>query len=152
MKYQKKPVVIETWKANDFESDDKLPEWVFQAFIDRNVGETGKPEFDYYVNTLEGKMYFNNGDYLIKGVHDELYSCKPDIFEETYLDVSQLEENQERIITLDSYEDISLELVLVDDEVNEYRVTGCLENGWSYWFTDFEEAVLSYFEAKLTNN
>lgn len=57
--------------------------------------------------------------------------------------------NNENILTLSSYEDISLELVLVNDEVNEYRVTGCLENGWSYWFTDFEEAVNSYNELKI---
>lgn len=87
MKYQKKPVVIDAWKVFDFGLDDKLPEWTFQAFIDRNIGETGEDGFDYYVNTLEGKMYFNNGDYLIKGVHGEIYSCKSDIFEETYIKV-----------------------------------------------------------------
>ena len=27
------------------------------------------------------------GDYIIKGVHGELYPCKPDIFEETYEEV-----------------------------------------------------------------
>lgn len=83
-KYQKKPVTIEAWKSYDFSLDDKLPFWVTNTFISREVGETGKEGFDYYVNTLEGKMYFNNGDYLIKGVHNEIYSCKPDIFEETY--------------------------------------------------------------------
>lgn len=87
MKYQKKPVTIEAWKVFDFGLDDKIPGWVFQAFVDRTVGETGKQGFDYYVNTLEGKIYFNNGDYLVQGVHGELYSCKPDIFEETYVKV-----------------------------------------------------------------
>lgn len=24
------------------------------------------------------------GDFIIKGVHDEFYSCKPDIFKKTY--------------------------------------------------------------------
>jgi len=98
------------------------------------------------------KYYKNRREQHIDIVDFGKDTNKPDIFEETYSDVSQLEENQERIITLDSYKDISLELVLMNDEVSEYRVTGCLENGWSYWFTDFEEAVLSYFEAKLTNN
>ena len=86
-KYQKKPVTIEAWKSYDFSLDDRLPAWVTNAFNSREVGETGKEGFDYYVNTLEGKMYFNNGDYLIKGVHNEIYSCKPDIFEETYTKV-----------------------------------------------------------------
>lgn len=88
MKYQKKPVTVEAWKSYDFSLDDKLPVWVTNAFISREVGETGKEGFDYYVNTLEGKMYLNNGDYLIKGVHGEIYSCKPDIFEETYIKVN----------------------------------------------------------------
>ena len=86
-RYQKRPVVIEAWKSYDFKLDDNLPLCVIDAFNMRRVGEACKKGFDYYVNTLEGKMYFNNGDYLIKGVHNEIYSCKPDIFEETYTKV-----------------------------------------------------------------
>ena len=29
-------------------------------------------------------MYAQLEDYIIRGVHGELYSCKPDIFAETY--------------------------------------------------------------------
>lgn len=39
---------------------------------------------DFEVMTLEGKMRGNKGDYLIKGVQDELYPCAKDIFEATY--------------------------------------------------------------------
>ncbi|WP_190325524.1 hypothetical protein [Leuconostoc carnosum] len=88
MKYQKKPVTVEAWQAYDFDLDDKLPKWIFNAFVNMQIGETSKEIFDYYVHTLEGKMYFNNGDYLIQGVHGEIYSCKPDIFEETYVKVN----------------------------------------------------------------
>lgn len=96
MKYQKKPVTIEAWKVFDFGLDDKIPGWVFQAFVDRTVGEASIGGlFDYYVYTLEGKMYFNNGDYLIKGVRGEIYSCKPDIFEETYVKVEDTPELHE---------------------------------------------------------
>lgn len=87
MKFRKKPVVIDAWQSNDIELDTNIPEWVFNAFATRAIGETGKEGFDYYVRTLEGKMYFSNGDYLIKGVQGELYACKPDIFEETYEEV-----------------------------------------------------------------
>ncbi|WP_244138903.1 hypothetical protein [Leuconostoc falkenbergense] len=83
-KYQKKPVTIEAWKSYDFKLDDNLPLWVIDAFNMRRVGNACKKGFDYCVITLEGKMYFNNGDYLVKGVRGELYSCKSDIFEETY--------------------------------------------------------------------
>lgn len=36
------------------------------------------------INTLEGTMSVNIGDYIIKGVKGEFYPCKPDIFEMTY--------------------------------------------------------------------
>jgi hypothetical protein len=36
------------------------------------------------IETLEGTMRGNAGDYLIRGVKGEYYPCKPDIFEATY--------------------------------------------------------------------
>ena len=36
------------------------------------------------IETLEGDMQANIGDYIIKGVKGEFYPCKPDIFKETY--------------------------------------------------------------------
>ena len=37
------------------------------------------------VNTLEGPIYAQPGDWLIEGVHGEHYPCKPDIFAKTYV-------------------------------------------------------------------
>lgn len=89
MKYIKKPVAVEAWQAFDFGLDDKMPYWVTEAFMSRKIGETRKDRGDYYINTLEGKMYFWNGDYVIRGVHNELYVVKKDIFEETYTEVAE---------------------------------------------------------------
>lgn len=36
------------------------------------------------IDTLEGVMTAQPGDYIIKGVQGEFYPCKPDIFEQTY--------------------------------------------------------------------
>ena len=36
------------------------------------------------IETLEGDMTANVGDYIIKGVQGEFYPCKPDIFKQTY--------------------------------------------------------------------
>ena len=36
------------------------------------------------IQTLEGRMTAQWGDYIIKGVKGEIYPCKPDIFEATY--------------------------------------------------------------------
>lgn len=37
-----------------------------------------------YIETLEGNMRVNIGDYVIKGVRGEFYPCEKSIFEETY--------------------------------------------------------------------
>lgn len=36
------------------------------------------------VDTLEGTMHAEAGDWIIKGVNGELYPCKDDIFRKTY--------------------------------------------------------------------
>jgi hypothetical protein len=37
------------------------------------------------LSTLEGDHLVRHGDYVVKGVYDEFYPCKPTIFEETYV-------------------------------------------------------------------
>ena len=39
------------------------------------------------IDTLEGKMRFSDGDYLIKNQTGECYVCRKDIFEKTYKEV-----------------------------------------------------------------
>lgn len=82
-KYRKKPIVIESVQV--------LPENINELNTLTNGGsrdatyywEEGKLDH-IVVNTLEGSMTANIGDYLIKGISGELYPCKPDIFEKTY--------------------------------------------------------------------
>lgn len=81
MRAQKKPVVIEYWQVTDLDIDDKVPAWIFNAMADRVMNEARD---GWNINTLEGKMHAKVGDYIIKGVHGELYPCKPDIFKQTY--------------------------------------------------------------------
>jgi hypothetical protein len=54
--YRKKPVVIKAYKTNK----------------------------EMKIETLEGTMTANPGDWIITGVNGEQYPCKPDIFEKTY--------------------------------------------------------------------
>ena len=37
-----------------------------------------------YIETLEGVMRADPGDWIIQGVKGEVYPCKPDIFTATY--------------------------------------------------------------------
>ena len=82
MKYRKKPVVIE---AEQFFEDRKpWPDGVkimeFGGLVD-DVGVTYKSPG---VETLEGRMRADDGDWIITGVKGEKYPCKPDIFELSY--------------------------------------------------------------------
>lgn len=56
MKFRKKPVVVDAYQ------------------IDREMN----------IETLEGVMHAEPGDWIITGVNGERYPCKPDIFEKTY--------------------------------------------------------------------
>lgn len=70
--YRKKPVVIE---ATQWFKDGDHP-----AVIKGKL--SGMPV--YWINTLEGDMMVNEGDWIITGVKGERYPCRPDIFEATY--------------------------------------------------------------------
>ena len=75
-KYVKKPVVVEAIK---YDGTNKVE---IQEFMDRYLDDTQDGQLK--IETLEGIMLANVGDYIIKGVSGEFYPCKPDIFEKTY--------------------------------------------------------------------
>ena len=88
-KFRKKPVVIEAFRLN--ERGLIAEDWFWDA-VTRNDIIThcfGKHEPDpawCEIKTLEGTMIANTGDYIIQGVHGEIYPCKADIFKKTYTD------------------------------------------------------------------
>jgi hypothetical protein len=73
-KYRKRPVVIE---AVEMIAGEPLPEGV-EMDVD-----------GMYVQTLEGRMRVNAGDWIITGVAGERYPCRADIFEATYEPVAE---------------------------------------------------------------
>lgn len=89
MKFRKKPVVIEArqlTKESLFDimswidtEDGKVKEWCWDS-----DGTQPYPERYLIIGTLEGNMKAQENDWVIKGVQDEFYPCKPDIFEATY--------------------------------------------------------------------
>lgn len=97
MKYRKKPVVIDAvvFTRQMAEGSKTLPDGV--TFLARKTYEGKFQDFaneyplvnfetchKHIVNTMEGEMRVQIGDYIIKGVKGEFYPCKPDIFELTY--------------------------------------------------------------------
>lgn len=49
----------------------------------------GNEIITHSIDTLEGKMCFSDGDYLIKNQTGECYVCAKDIFEKTYKEVKE---------------------------------------------------------------
>lgn len=79
-KYRKKPLVIEAFQLGiDLNPDWVFKDWRFQDMI--------------IFNTLEGLMIAKKGDYIIKGIAGEIYSCKPEIFESSYEEVTHDNKN-----------------------------------------------------------
>lgn len=78
--YRKKPVVIE---ARQLRPDivTNIATWCGGAT--RGVS-LPREQWAVDIETLEGTMRAEMGDWIIKGVKGEFYPCKPDIFEATY--------------------------------------------------------------------
>lgn len=76
LKFRKKPVVIEAVQFDGtLESIACMPiASVSQDFTSDSC----------QIETREGVMTADKGDWIIRGVKGEFYPCKPDIFEATY--------------------------------------------------------------------
>lgn len=100
-KYRKKPVEIEAWRVPvPALSRDRGHVELTAEIAERLIQDTlGSPRGVYVclarsgkegsyggieIETLEGTMRAEPGDWIIRGVKGELYPCKPDIFEQTY--------------------------------------------------------------------
>jgi len=76
--YRKKPVVIEARQTGqDYDEDCSIMGWCGGKAVDFNGHVIA-------ITTLEGTMFADPGDWIIKGVQGEFYPCKPDIFAATY--------------------------------------------------------------------
>ena len=86
-KYRKKPVVIEAMRLTETNAAE-VKRWV-ESFYRGRVLMRGGPGggsrgATLIIKTLEGDHAASVGDQVIRGVQDEAYPCKPDIFEATY--------------------------------------------------------------------
>lgn len=81
MKFRKKPVVIEARRACEPELPGPLAAWCGGKLC----GEGDLAAHMWIeIQTLEGTMRADYGDWIIRGVKGEFYPCKPDIFAATY--------------------------------------------------------------------
>jgi hypothetical protein len=87
-RYRKKPVIINAMRFCGEGSAQKIIDWAasFNVSIEKAYGG----QLCLSIPTLEGRMYANLGDFIIKGIAGEFYPCKPEIFKSTY---EPIEEN-----------------------------------------------------------
>ena len=76
MKYRTKPVIIEAEQY--LEKNDVLP------FQDEDVLQYHEDGYCQYIETPEGWLTVNDGDWIIRGIRGEFYPCRNDIFKATY--------------------------------------------------------------------
>jgi len=97
--YRKKPVVIEAVQfrevsrlpckygdAVEYNSMEIAKFMGVEVLRGRTIPEDGNPSGRdvIEIETLEGIMRADVGDWIIRGVKGEYYPCKPDIFDATY--------------------------------------------------------------------
>ena len=81
--FRKRPAVIE---ARQFTADNDrnmtngpgIADWCGGSYSTDAIGPC------ILIDTLEGQMRADPGDWIIRGVKGEFYPCKPDIFAATY--------------------------------------------------------------------
>ncbi|MGG7510879.1 hypothetical protein [Plantibacter sp. YIM 135249] len=83
--YRKKPVEIQ---AVRFEKPYKDVQEFCPGIRFIRRGMQGTKVSHALIETLEGTMTAELGDWIIRGVHGEFYPCKPDIFAATYEEVA----------------------------------------------------------------
>lgn len=88
MKYRKKPVEIEAmqWVHDRPQSAAPVLAWIREHGGQATFVPITEPAV--VISTLEGDMRASSGDWIIRGVQGEFYPCKPDIFADTYEEVT----------------------------------------------------------------
>ena len=81
MKFRKKPVVIEAEKYTNT-NDREIMDWARLNGV--RIFHSDSDPRNLFVETLEGNMIAQPGDWIIRGIKGEFYPCKPEIFEATY--------------------------------------------------------------------
>jgi hypothetical protein len=86
-KFRKRPVVVEAEQyrsglEDGFEYEDQITQEITLGMF--KASKLDGVRLYPFINTLEGKMYVSDGDWIITGVNGERYPCKPDIFAKTY--------------------------------------------------------------------
>ena len=92
LRFRKRPVVIEAIQYRpDIPNCGDVARFTGLIPPDGDRGCDPEPhdQEPWLIDTLEGVMRADAGDWIIKGVQGEFYPCKPDIFAATYEAVTE---------------------------------------------------------------
>ena len=78
--YRKRPVEVVAYELTKI-NQNRVLLWII---ANGGAGEVDVPGRGLLIRTLEGLMLAGWGDFVIRGVADEFYPCKPEIFHLTY--------------------------------------------------------------------
>lgn len=82
-KYRKRPVVIDAVQFTG-QNQREVLKFMYPNLSKTALNGAQKMNLRVVIDTKEGSMTASPGDWIIRGVHGELYPCKPAIFAETY--------------------------------------------------------------------
>lgn len=74
--YKKKPLIVE-----GVQYTGKLENELIKFCPVLMISSDG---YDLYIETLEGNMKVNKGDYIVKGINGEFYPIKEEIFKKSF--------------------------------------------------------------------
>jgi len=84
MKFRKKPLVIEAIQFTGLSSINRMCNTWEKPFLEVADFDEDEEKENFFIETLEGNHCVNKGDFVIRGINGEFYSCKPDIFDKSY--------------------------------------------------------------------
>ena len=111
--FRKKPIEIQAFQIGV----DYIPDWAMNKIAENIIvlHKNEKEQTYADVVTLEGTMRADYGDYIIKGVKDEVYPCKEDIFKKTY-DIVDEKTEKEKL------RDLFVEAIACDKKIVIYTL------------------------------
>lgn len=95
--FRKRPVVIEAMRVTAHAAElATLEEWFIEHDAPAQIvtawdNTTRTMHVSVHIETLEGELSADKGNWIIRGVAGEFYPCEPDIFERTYEPVTTSE-------------------------------------------------------------
>ncbi len=85
IKFRKVPVEIEAMQFRTLDDYLDIVKWMKESGDTHALADEIRFETPIMlIQTLEGSMAANPGDWIIRGVKGEFYPCKPEIFKAIY--------------------------------------------------------------------